>query len=422
VEYTVLLEPVATDAIFVPGKPLRLRGNFTGEANSFGGVRRSYLMRDSTGSIFNPFHNYSSIQYSGISRFPVLKAATLQAAGQDYPVDVADKYLQLPARLDPRIPELARQVAEQAATPYDKSVALETYLRSQFTYTLNLRGTPADDPLPHFLFETRAGHCEYFASAMAVMLRTLGIPSREVNGFLPGEFNSIGGDYIVRASDAHSWVEVFFPKSGWIVFDPTPAGPDATDGLLSRINDYLDWIELTWNEWVISYDFAHQVVLAQTLQRGSHTWGEAIRGEIERLRRNSVRIVQAWQFHHETLGFFVPVALILLLMALRFGWIEKAIRRTRLFFRMRSGSSAAQVQLASILYAELLRLLGRYGFRRRETQTPLEFAAAVSELAVAPAVREFTRIYAHARFGGASLDTIRLRALLAQIRSALRSR
>jgi protein-glutamine gamma-glutamyltransferase len=421
IEYTALLEPLATDAVFVAGKPIALRGNFTGEANNFAAPRRSYLIRDSTGSIFNPFHNYSAIRYSGISRLPARNNSALRAASQDYPSDVTEKYLQLPP-LDPRIPELARQITAQAVTPFDKSSALETYLRTHYNYTLNLTGQTTDDPLPHFLFRSRAGHCEYFASAMAVMLRTLGIPSREVNGFLPGEFNDLGGDYIVRASDAHSWVEVFFPGNGWVVFDPTPAGPNAATGFFSRINQYLDWIALTWNEWVISYDFTHQVALAQNLQRSSRTWGDALRARIDRLRQNTVRMIQRWQFRHASIGFVVPVALVLFLVMLRFGLVGGAIRRLRLFFRLRSKNPAAQPQFASILYGELLRLLGRYGFRRRETQTAMEFAAAVSEPGVAPAVQEFTQLYAQARFGRAVCDTPRLRSLLAQIRSALRAR
>jgi transglutaminase-like putative cysteine protease len=420
-EYTVLLEPLATDAVFVVGKPIALRGNFTGENNSLGVPRRSHLIRDSTETLSNPFHTYSAIRYSGISRLVARNTTALRSADQNYPAEVVDKYLQLP-KLDSRIPELAQKITAQAPTPFDKSIAIETYLRTRYSYTLNLTGQTSDDPLPHFLFQTRAGHCEYFASAMAVMLRTLGIPSREVNGFLPGEFNDLGGDYIVRASDAHSWVEVFFPGSGWIIFDPTPAGPDITPGFFTRLNQYLDWIELTWNEWVISYDFAHQVMLAQNLQRGSRTWGDAMRAELNRLRQRTIRVIQRWQFRHESLGFLIPVALIVFLALLRFGVVGGAIRRLRLFLRLRSKSPAAQLQFASILYGELLRLLGRYGLRRAETQTPLEFAATVSEPAVAPAVREFTQLYAQARFGGAACDGPRLRALLGQIRSALRAR
>src|SRR6266567_1874550 len=176
--------------------------------------RRRRIFRDSTDTLLNPFHNYTAVRYAGISRLPPRNAVKLRSASTDYPSDISAAYLQLP-ELDPRIPELTSQITKNAPTPFDKAVAIENYLRTRFTYTLKLTGRPGDHPLAHFLFETRAGHCEYFASAMAIMLRTLGIPTREVNGFLPGEYNDLGGDYIVRASDAHSWVEVYFPGNGW---------------------------------------------------------------------------------------------------------------------------------------------------------------------------------------------------------------
>src|SRR5580704_6667649 len=222
--YTILLQPVATDTLFAPANAVSVRGNLSGEgSNPEVGARRSYVIRDATGSIFNPFHNFTSLRYEGFSLLPARNVPRLRAASTDYPEDIRNTYLQLPT-LDPRIPELARQITARAQTPFDKTITLENYLRSRFTYTLNLTGKPGDDPLAHFLFETHAGHCEYFASAMAIMLRTLGIPTREVNGFLPGEYNDLGEDYIVRASDAHSWVEVYFPGTGWMTFDPTPPG------------------------------------------------------------------------------------------------------------------------------------------------------------------------------------------------------
>ena len=98
------------------------------------------------------------------------------------------------------------------------------------------------------------------------------VTAREVNGFLPGEFNDLGGDYIVRASDAHSWVEVYFPGEGWVTFDPTPAVAPST-AFFSRLGHYIDWLELSWNEWVINYDFAHQVQMAQILQiKAANHW------------------------------------------------------------------------------------------------------------------------------------------------------
>ena len=419
--YTIYLEPLATDAIFVPGRVTRLRGNFTGEGgNSFAAMRRTSILRDSTGTLLNPFHNYSAVRYAGISSLPPLNAVKLRAALTDYSPYITATYLQLPP-LDPRIPELAKQITKNAVTPFDKAMAIESYLHNRFTYTLNLIGKPGDDPLAHFLFETHAGHCEYFASAMAIMLRTLGIPSREVNGFLPGEYNDLGGDYIVRASDAHSWVEVYFPGMDWQTFDPTPAGPENETGFLTRLGQYADWMEITWSEWVIGYDFAHQLALAQNLQRGSRNWSDSARGWFERKQRAGKKWIKSWQLQRGVLGYLLPIALVLFLVALRFNLLAELSRRLGLFFQLRRSKIVrSDPQLASRLYAELLRILARRGLMRDVSQTPLEFAAAVDSPSLAPVVREFTQLYAHARFGGGPCDTTRLRQLLDRVRAALR--
>jgi hypothetical protein len=421
-QYEVLLQPLATDAIFAPVNAVSLRGNFSGgNSNPGWNSRRNFLFRDFTGSLSNPFRSYDQMRYYGYSRLPKVNAAKLRSAAAQYPDDIHTIYLQLPS-LDARIPELSKTVTARAATPYDKAVAIEGYLRSRFTYTLNLTGKPGDDPLAHFLFETRAGHCEYFASAMAIMLRTLGIPSREVNGFLPGEYNDLAGDYIVRASDAHSWVEAYFPGNGWVTFDPTPAA--AQDfGLFSRLGQYIDWMELSWNEWVINYDFAHQLQMAQIMQHSTRNWTESVRAWFGSEQRERRRWMKAWLTRHDAFSFALPLALILFLVVLRYNLVGEAIRRLRLYWQLRSPESErANPQLASRLYAELLRALERRGFARRASQTPLEFASAVGTVGLAPAVREFTQIYARARFGGIPCDTLRLRSLLEQIRTAVRPR
>ena len=424
VQYTVYLEPVATDAIFVPGKFLSVQGNFSGgAAKSFAALQRNYIITDATETLRNPFRNFSAIRYVGISRLPPRDAAKLRAAGTEYSSDIRAAYLGLPPSLNRRIPELAREITKDAQTPFDKAVGLESYLRTHYGYTLNLTGKPGQDPLGHFLFETRAGHCEYFASAMAILLRTLGIPSREVNGFLPGEYNDVAGDYIVRASDAHSWVEVYFPGNGWQVFDPTPSSIENGGGFWTRLGLYVDWAEITWNEWVIGYDFAHQVVLAQNLQRSSKNWGESARAWFDRKQQSGKRWLKSWQLHHGSLGYLLPTMLVLLLVALRYNVPTEVIRRVRLFLRIRaSRSGRADPQLASRLYGELLRTLARRGLLRGEGQTPLEFAAAVDSARLAPAVREFTELYVQARFGGAPCATTRLGQLLGQVRLALRMR
>jgi len=419
--YTVYLEPVATDAIFVPGKVMSLKGNFSGESrNSFSAARRAFIFRDSTDTLLNPFHNYGAIRYSGFSLLLPMDAAKFRAASAEYSSDIASTYLQLPFALDPRITELARQTTKNARTPFDKALAIETFLRTRYTYTLNLTGKPGDDPLAHFLFETRAGHCEYFASAMTIMLRTLDIPAREVNGFLPGEYNELGGDYIVRASDAHSWVEVYFPGADWQVFDPTPAAPENEAGFLSSLGKYADWMEITWSEWVIGYDFAHQVTMAQNVQRGSRDISESLRAWYARQELRGKKWMKSW---HDGLGVLVAFAVVAFLILLRFDALSAMLQRLWLSWQLRSAMAArSNPQLASRLYAELLRLLARRGMIREVSQTPFEFAVAMDSPNLAPAVREFTQLYTHARFGGAPCDATRLQQLLDQIRAALRAR
>src|SRR5258708_10686460 len=183
---------------------MRLRGNFSNDAGTYyGSARRSTLRMDLAGSIYNPARNYSQVRYEGFSLLPESRPLKARTAGTDYPEHIQRLYLQLPPKLDPRIPQLAQKITAAAGNPYDKSVLLESYLRRNFGYTLNLAGKPGADPLSQFLFVTKAGHCEYFASAMAVMLRTLGIPSPAVNCFFPSYYNHLAGDYIVRGSCAH---------------------------------------------------------------------------------------------------------------------------------------------------------------------------------------------------------------------------
>src|SRR3984893_13289171 len=156
--YEALVQPMATDAVFAPANAISILGGFSGENPSAGlNARRTYLFRDSTGSLFNPFRSYAPVRYFGYSRLPTVNAAKLRAAPEKYPGEILNVYLQLPP-LDQRIPALARGAAGKARTPYDKALAIEAFLRTRFTYTLELTGNPGDDPLAHFLFDTHAGH------------------------------------------------------------------------------------------------------------------------------------------------------------------------------------------------------------------------------------------------------------------------
>ena len=133
------------------------------------------------------------------------------------------------------------------------------------------------DPLANFLFVRKQGHCEYFASSMAVMLRTLGIPSRMVNGFRTGEFNDLTSQYVVRASNAHSWVEAYFPNYGWVAFDPTPGASIPVRTGWSRMSLYVDAMASFWREWIVNYDVVHQQSLAVTASSRSRQLFWALR-------------------------------------------------------------------------------------------------------------------------------------------------
>ena len=150
---------------------------------------------------------------------------SLRAAPAEYPAWVVERYLQLPESLPTRVRDLAAEITAPYDTPYDKVVALERFLR---TYKYN-EAVPAPPPerdgVDYFLFDSREGYCNYYASALAVMARAVGIPARMVAGYTGGEYLPDLGGYRIREQDAHAWVEVFFPGYGWVEFEPTAARP-----------------------------------------------------------------------------------------------------------------------------------------------------------------------------------------------------
>jgi protein-glutamine gamma-glutamyltransferase len=418
--YTVLMEAIGTDAIFIAPRAASLRGHFTNETDRPGtGPRRGYLVVDKTGSVFNPFHNDTKVRYEGVSNVPMIPPAVLRKAGTDYPDMIRSLYLQLPL-LDPRVKPLAEQITESSKNPYDKAANIERYLKTRYAYTLDLRGPKVDDPLAYFLFSKRAGHCEYFAAAMTVMLRSLGIPSRYVSGFLPGEFNDLGGDYIIRASDAHTWVEAYFPGYGWITFDPTPSGDAKPTGILSRLALYWDWFQFAWSEWIINYDFGHQVTLAQNLQKSSHDWSERLQHYYHRKQDQAMNFIVALDKKIEASPYFLPCALlflVLVLFALR-GRAMIGYAITRWSLRARRGGKLT-ASLAALEYREMLRLLEKRGWKKAPSQTPLEFASAIPAAEFAAPVGQLTQLYQSARFGDHPAPVEQMSSLLRSIRDLL---
>lgn len=197
----------------------------------------SMVAVDPYGGIRAPVDMVESMVYSVVSQVPLVDQRLLRAAGQPrYGFWPGDDYLQLPTSTSARVKRLARRLAAGESSTYSRVERLANHLRRSYAYDSETPPYPdGADTVDYFLFERRAGFCEQFASALAVMTRAIGVPSRLVTGYSPGRYNPFTGYYEVRGSDAHSWVEVYIPRYGWLPFDPTPA---ATLALApTRVND-----------------------------------------------------------------------------------------------------------------------------------------------------------------------------------------
>jgi transglutaminase-like putative cysteine protease len=218
IEYEVELKRPAT-ALPTPWRPETVSG-IEGRVTESGSIQAAGRVERGT-------------TFSGTSAIPERDPALLRTAGTGYPESVADRYTDLPARVPDRVADLTASVSADATTPFDTALAVQTWLRANKSYSLQ---ASAQSPqiVDTFLFQMDRGYCEYFATAMTVMLRTQDIPARYVVGYSSGQ--QVGEDsYEVRGMNAHAWVEVYFPEYGWVTFDPTPG-----DSRLAAQADVLD--------------------------------------------------------------------------------------------------------------------------------------------------------------------------------------
>ena len=194
----------------------------------------SILQMDDAGSIHSPILLDEGLVYSVISQVPVFRPALLQTVPTSFP-DGVSRYLQLPDTMPSRVSHLAAEIVAGSTTEYDAVNAVQAWIQGHTRYNLDVPvDPPGVDEVDHFLFVTRQGFCEQIASAMAVMLRTQGIPTRLVTGFGPGSRNPLTGYVEVKQSDAHAWLEVFYPQVGWVPYDPTFGVPEASTPAFSR--------------------------------------------------------------------------------------------------------------------------------------------------------------------------------------------
>jgi len=179
------------------------------EASTVGGVRATTRLPAGT-------------DYLARSAAPPSDPSTLRAAGTDYPDRIEERYTQLPEATPDRVGAFTDDLTAGDETPYDEAVTVRDWLR-QKPYSLNASHEAGDPVADQFIFEMESGYCQYYATSMVAMLRTQGIPARYVVGYAPGE--RVGEEqYLVTADRGHAWVEVFFPGTGWVRFDPTGSG------------------------------------------------------------------------------------------------------------------------------------------------------------------------------------------------------
>ncbi len=409
IHYRVLMEPIGTNVFFLAPWARSISGDYR------------LLAADSTGAVYNFDTGRSISRYEAESDIATPSPGELRLAGQNYPAPISAQYLRIP-QLDARVQQLAEQVTASAKNNFDKAAAIENHLRTRYGYTLQLPRNTIKDPVADFLFVRKQGHCEYFASSMAVMLRTLGIPSRVVNGFRTDEFNDLTGNYVVRAKDAHSWVEAYFPGFGWQTFDPTPAGGATTPQGWSRIALYVDAMASFWRDWVVSYDTSHQYVLGQAaisgtvgLWEGARNWARDHYDRMLKWARRSQDRVENSPVGWAALGLMVAAALLLLG---NLGRIMRVMHEKWL----QAHPERSPEQAATMWYQRMARALARRGVEKPAAQTPQEFARKIEDSRLRAPVARFTEVYESARFGNSTDDAQRLPELYEEVELATRGR
>lgn len=318
-------------------------------------------------------------------------------------------YLQLPI-LDSRISQLARRIVKADDSPERKTDQVEKYLQKNYSYSLEPSAIHSPQPLASFLFQNKSGHCEYFATAMVVLLRILQVPCRIVNGFQGGEYNEVGEDYIVRGSNAHSWVEVFLADKGWTPYDPTPASTSYLErNFLSKaFSNYWDAIELFWGQWILPYDDVLQASLFSDFQQLSVRWTSESRKVLQSREKwlehwgeSLPRWFESWFIRHR-------LVLLLTLPGILLGaWLLLKVAPAIRWHWMRShpaGKTASSQ--ATQLYLEMLRLLRKKGMVKSPSQTPMEFAHSIGGQDVADKVFFLTRHYNQSRFSAIPPDEL----------------
>jgi transglutaminase-like putative cysteine protease len=397
---TIYLEPIDTPVLFALSRPLAIEGSLPSE-----------LYKDSEGAItFERGSNFERLSYKVNSDRSLPDANRLKSDNENYPSE-SKRYLQLPEKFDERIAILAAQIIEKQANRYDKAKAVENYLQTEFGYTLDMKAK-GEEPLADFLFNVREGHCEYFATAMAIMLRTQGIATRVVNGFQQGEYNETADVFVVKQKDAHSWVEVYFPReNAWIPFDPTPSAgrfddSTATSSILGKFNSYLLALETFWIQYFVAYDNQEQKSLMRSVknsfveyQAKTSVWLNEMQYRLSNWWCE-VRGDKGLQASARAVAFGIGYLLATIFGVIFIVWLYRKIKRLDVWQRIYAWLKFRNETTIVEFYERMQKVLASKGFTRAAHQTPLEFAFALNM----PEAVRITEKYNRVRFGEKNLS------------------
>jgi protein-glutamine gamma-glutamyltransferase len=346
--------------------------------------------------VYAPVPNFAGASYVAYSRDTLSDTPLLLPISRaELPDSLFETYLAVPPSLTPRVRALAITITRKAKTDEEKARAVYAWLRKNKKYTVDLkRDESVPDPLEDFLFVQSAGHCEYFASAAAILLRLVDVPTRYVNGFLGGEWNPLTGHITVRDNRAHSWVEVYDDGKGWTRLDATP--PVGRTSNMNRVRQLIDSVELWWGAWVLEYDASRQVQLARRA-----------RGTVD-FRSGSSR---SWKTPSgkQVLMFLLVLAVVATAWRL---WRRKGGGATLLRAAEEPRTAARKP------YRRALIALARIGIRREPAQTPSELLAlaCVRVPSLAGPLEKITRLYEYARYAEREPDGPTLEEMMRLVR------
>jgi transglutaminase-like putative cysteine protease len=403
----IQLEPLDTPVLFAAPVAESINGRFPA------------IQADVTGALYLPFPSSTRIEYSAVSRSNTVAPADLQPQPAAYSESFLRHFLQMPVQSE-RIAELARDVSESKRTAYEKAVAIQDHLSHKYQYSLDAPLAAQAHPLEEFLFDRKTGYCEHYATAMVMMLRAIGIPARLVTGFLATEWNEYGNYYVVRQQDAHAWVEVHLPHSGWVMMDPTPADGDSAGGPLPAwhtVQSMLDSVRLRWNRFFVQYSATDQLAVVRDLQTGGASVRLRTLDSLAAFLRPLTAAFEAGidSLTNGGLSHVVKVVAILLAGCGVVAWLVWARPWNRL---RRSTGAAGDEQAIVQLYRRMLRQLERRGIHKPAAMPPLQFIRIIQAQwsTAGTAVASITDLYCRARFGRASLTNEELRRAQDQLR------